>query len=58
MALSKTELQGLDWPTHIAVLDEEHVYLRDNAGIYRLNLQTKELKRVEGTEKHRKVSSW
>lgn len=51
MALSKTELKGLDWPTHIAVLDEEHVYLRDNAGIYRLNIKTKELKLVEGTEK-------
>lgn len=51
MALSKTELSTLDWPTHIAVLDEEHVYLRDNKGVYRLNLHTKELKFVEGTEK-------
>lgn len=51
MALSKNDLPGIDWPTHIAVLDESHVYVRDNKGIYRLNLQTKEMKFVAGTEK-------
>lgn len=51
MALSKNDLPGIDWPTHIAVLDEAHVYVRDNKGIYRLNLQTKEMKFVAGTEK-------
>ena len=39
MALSKNDLPGIDWPTHIAVLDEAHVYVRDNKGIYRLNAE-------------------
>lgn len=30
----KEELSQLSWPSHIAVLDEEHVYIRDN-GIYK-----------------------
>lgn len=50
-ALSKADLPGIDWPTHIAVLDEAHVYLRDNTGVYCLNLKTKEMKLVKGTEK-------
>ena len=37
-AYTKEELSGLDWPTHIAVLDEQHVYIRDNAGIWRLDM--------------------
>ena len=49
MAFSKQELSELDWPTHIAVLDEEHVYLRDNKGIHRLDTKTKKLTTVEGT---------
>lgn len=49
-AFSKDELAGLDWPTHIAVLDEQHVYIRDNKGIYRFNTETKELTFIEGSE--------
>lgn len=49
-AFSKSELSGLDWPTHIAVLDESHIYIRDNKGIYRFDLNTKELKFIEGSE--------
>lgn len=49
-SFSKDELAGLDWPTHIAVLDEQHVYIRDNKGIYRLNTETKELTFIEGSE--------
>ena len=30
-AYTTDDLQGLDWPTHIAVLDEQHLYIRDNA---------------------------
>lgn len=49
-AFSKNELSGLDWPTHIAVLDENHVYIRDNKGIYRFDVNTKELKFIDGSE--------
>lgn len=49
IAFSKQELSELDWPTHIAVLDEEHVYIRDNKGIHRLDTKTKKLTTVEGT---------
>lgn len=49
-AFSNDELVGLDWPTHIAALDEQHVYIRDNKGIYRLNTETKELTFIEGSE--------
>ena len=43
------ELSILSWPTHIAVLDEENVFIRDNAGIYRFNTTNNELILVEGT---------
>lgn len=48
-ALSKTELADLDWPTHIAVLDDQHIYIRDNAMVRRLDLTTKTLHPVSGT---------
>lgn len=44
------DLPALEWPTHIAAIDPQHVYVRDNNGIYRLNSDTKELTLVEGTE--------
>ena len=34
---TKAELSQLNWPTHIAVLDEQHVYIRDKAGVWRLD---------------------
>lgn len=49
-ALSKTELADLDWPTHIAVLDDQHIYIRDNAMVRRLDLTTKTLHPVSGTD--------
>lgn len=49
-ALSKTELADLDWPTHIAVLDDQHIYIRDNAMVRRLDLTTKKLYPVSGTD--------
>lgn len=48
-ALSKTELADLDWPTHIAVLDDQHIYIRDNAMVRRLDLTTRTLHPVSGT---------
>lgn len=50
----KEDLSELYWPTHIAVLDENHVYIRDNkdnqGAIWRLNPATGELVLVEGSE--------
>lgn len=53
------ELSALSWPTHIAVLDEQHVYIRtdsDNGGatqqgIWRLDTTTGALTFVENTSK-------
>jgi hypothetical protein len=44
------ELSILSWPTHIAVLNQENVFIRDNAGVYVFNTVTKELKFVEGSQ--------
>lgn len=49
-SFSNEELAGLDWPTHIAVLDERHIYIRDNAGVHRLDGETGTLTFVEGSE--------
>ncbi|WP_308502604.1 DUF5074 domain-containing protein [uncultured Alistipes sp.] len=49
-AFTNEELEDLDWPTHIAVLDERHVYIRDNRGIYRLDAGTKQLTFITGTD--------
>lgn len=40
----------LSWPTHIAVLDDENIFIRDNNGVYRFNSVTKELKFIDGSE--------
>ena len=54
----KEELSGLTWPSHIAVLDEEHVYIRDNGvaegdngsgKIWRLNTKDRSLTEVQET---------
>lgn len=44
------ELSNLSWPTHIAVLDESNIFIRDNNGVYRFNSITKELQLVPGTK--------
>ena len=49
-AFTTADLDQLDWPTHVAVLDEQHVYIRDNAGIWHLNMDDSSLDFVEGTE--------
>ena len=43
------ELSGLDWPTHLAVV-ENKVYIRDNKGVYLFNTSNKELNYIEGTK--------
>ena len=57
-ALGNDDLAGLTWPSHIGVLDEEHVYIRDNGSangetgngqIWRLNTKTREIKALEGS---------
>jgi hypothetical protein len=40
----------LSWPTHVAVVGTNSVYLRDNKGVYLFNTDTKVLKFIEGTE--------
>lgn len=49
-SFSREDLSQLSWPSHIAVLDEQHIYIRDNAGVYRLDGTTGELTFVEGSE--------
>lgn len=49
-SFTNEELSRLDWPTHIAVIDEQHVYIRDNAGVWCLNMDDRSLSFVDGTE--------
>lgn len=49
-SFTNEELSQLDWPTHIAVIDEQHVYIRDNAGVWCLNMDDQSLSFVDGTE--------
>lgn len=48
-AFTRKELSELDWPSHVAVLDEQHIYIRDNAGVYRLDGTTGTLTFIEGS---------
>lgn len=43
------ELTALSWPTHIAVLNEENVIIRDNKGLYRFNTISKALTFIKGS---------
>lgn len=44
----------IDGPTHVAVLGDDNVYLRDNAGISLFHPSTGEASFIEGTERARK----
>lgn len=44
------ELSTLSWPSHVAVLDDGHIYLRDNNGIHRFDSNTKELTFISGSK--------
>lgn len=46
---SKADLSELSWPSHVAVVGRT-VYLRDNAGVYTLDLDTRTLAFVDGTK--------
>ena len=48
-AVFEQELNGTDWPSHVAVIGEQ-IYIRDLAGIHTFNAATKELKFVAGTK--------
>lgn len=41
--------QRLNWPTHL-VVKGDYAYIRDQKGIYRLNLATKELEYIKGSQ--------
>lgn len=44
----------VSWPTHIAVLNDDNIYLRDNNGIKRFQPSTGEVTLIEGSQKARK----
>lgn len=50
------ELAALSWPTHVAVLNEENVIIRDNSGLYRFNTATKALTLIKGTRSAAKLT--
>ncbi|RFS21883.1 DUF5074 domain-containing protein [Chitinophaga silvatica] len=51
-----SELATLSWPTHIAVLNDENLIIRDNAGLYRFNSNTKELTYIKGSRSAAKLT--
>jgi uncharacterized protein YaeQ len=50
------ELAALRWPTHVAVLNEQNVFLRDNNGIYRFNTISKTLTFIKGSRSAAKLT--
>ncbi|WP_126973597.1 DUF5074 domain-containing protein [Gynurincola endophyticus] len=50
------ELTTLSWPTHIAVLNDENVIIRDNKGLYRFNTITKNLTFIKGSGSAEKLT--
>lgn len=44
------ELSTLSWPSHVAVLKENNVFIRDNKGVHLFNTQDKELNFIEGSK--------
>lgn len=48
-AVFDSELDKLDWPSHVAVIGEQ-IYIRDGAGIYTFNAESRTLTFVEGTQ--------
>ena len=56
VAAYNDELSSLSWPTHVAVLDDENIFIRDNAGIHRFNSLTHELTFVEGSNGVKKMT--
>ncbi|MBC9930167.1 DUF5074 domain-containing protein [Chitinophaga qingshengii] len=50
------ELSTLSWPTHVAVLNEENIIIRDNNGLYRFNPLTKALTFIKGSRSAAKLT--
>ena len=50
------ELATLRWPTHVAVLNEENVIIRDNNGLSRFNTTTKTLTFIKGSRSAAKLT--
>lgn len=50
------ELTTLRWPTHVAVLNEQNVFVRDNNGIYRFNTTTRALTFIKGSKSAAKLT--
>ena len=48
------EMSTLMAPTHLVVLDEDHIYIRDNKGVYLFKPSDKTLTFIEGTNGARK----
>lgn len=49
------ELSGkVTWPTHVAVLGDDDIYLRDGSGVKRFQPSTGEVTLIQGTSKARK----
>ena len=44
----KSDLPGLSWPSHVAVVGST-AYIRDNAGVWALNLDSRSFAFIEGT---------
>ncbi|MFA6830771.1 MAG: DUF5074 domain-containing protein [Bacteroidaceae bacterium] len=42
-------LSVLSWPTHVAAVNPEHVYIRDNKGVYLFNTVSSQLAFIDGT---------
>jgi hypothetical protein len=49
IAAYNDELAVLSWPTHVVVLDDKNIFIRDNKGVYLFNSESKTLDLVEGT---------
>jgi Domain of unknown function (DUF5074) len=50
------ELAILKWPTHVAVLNDENVIIRDNSGLYNFNTITKALTFIKGSRSAAKLT--
>lgn len=50
------ELATLSWPTHVAVLNEENIVLRDNNGLHRFNTITRTLTFIKGSRSAAKLT--
>ncbi|MFD2036017.1 DUF5074 domain-containing protein [Belliella marina] len=50
-AAYQEELETLSWPSHVATLGTDDVYIRDNAGVHLFNTSSKDLILVKGTER-------